>query len=696
MIRIVALFLAASASGQSLPGTKPLPPEPQAGWSADMVAGIDRMADRLLAAAPAKRAPDRTKLAAALGIELAPPSPGRMVLTGEGSIKSFSLEVTPGVFAEGVLHGTLTGPWVLLLPDADDTVEAAVSRHPAPAGGTLVAMQLISRGVAHSEDSRTGMRAHVSHREWIYRQAFVQGVSVPGLEVDAARALVGWIHRLDPQASISLIGEGEGGHVGLHLVALDERITRAALVGFFGPRESLWSEPIDRNLCGILRDFGAAELASMVAPRPLVVIPKALTPWEGVPRVPNARVLAAPGRIPAVSESDARSEALRAQRLRGGDWLRVAKPDADPMTELFGPNVGATAPTIILDPSRQQRLVSALTRHLQARFDLNDTVRQNAFWKRVPPKPADYPAFVALERRKFEQQVIGRLPDPDVPANVRSRLVRETDRVRVHEVMMDVWQGVPAWGWLAVPKDIPPGERRPVVVCQHGLEGLPEDVLNDRQDSAAYKPYRAFALRLAERGYVTFSPHNPYRGGDAFRVLQRKLQPLGLSLYSVINGQHRRILEWLGGLPEADPARIAFYGLSYGGKSAMRTPAVLDGYCLSICSGDFNEWVRKVGSTSMPMSYVRTHEYEIPEWNLGGTYNYAEMAALIAPRPFMVERGHADGVGLDEWVDHEFAKVRRHYVRIGRPGDAVIEHFDGGHWIHGVGTFEFLRRHLGR
>ena len=25
----------------------------------------------------------------------------------------------------------------------------------------------------------------------------------------------------------------------------------------------------------------------------------------------------------------------------------------------------------------------------------------------------------------------------------------------------------------------------------------------------------------------------------------------------------------------------------------------------------------------------------------------------IAPRPFMVERGHDDGVGLDEWVAFE-------------------------------------------
>ena len=48
----------------------------------------------------------------------------------------------------------------------------------------------------------------------------------------------------------------------------------------------------------------------------------------------------------------------------------------------------------------------------------------------------------------------------------------------------------------------------------------------------------------------------------------------------------------------------------------------------------------------------------MPEWNLGHTFNYAEMAALIAPRPFMVERGHNDGVGIDEMVAYEYAKVR--------------------------------------
>jgi hypothetical protein len=70
------------------------------------------------------------------------------------------------------------------------------------------------------------------------------------------------------------------------------------------------------------------------------------------------------------------------------------------------------------------------------------------------------------------------------------------------------------------------------------------------------------------------------------------------------------------------------------------------------------------------------------------------MAGLIAPRPFMVERGHGDGVGLDEWVSYEFAKVRSLYERLGIADRAELEFFDGPHTIHGVGTFQFLKKHL--
>ncbi|MCA9131464.1 MAG: hypothetical protein KDB22_30500, partial [Planctomycetales bacterium] len=190
-------------------------------------------------------------------------------------------------------------------------------------------------------------------------------------------------------------------------------------------------------------------------------------------------------------------------------------------------------------------------------------------------------------------------------------------------------------------------------------------------------------------------PQNLYIGHDKFRTLQRKANPLKKTLFSIIVPQHQQIVNWLKSQPNVDAERIAFYGLSYGGKSAMRIPPLVPDYCLSICSGDFNDWVDKNASTRENYSYVWTNEYEIFEFDLGSTFNYAEMAALIAPRPFMVERGHYDAVGIDERVASEFAKVRFLYsARLGIPQRCEIEWFNGPHTINGKGSFEFLDRHL--
>ncbi len=247
---------------------------------------------------------------------------------------------------------------------------------------------------------------------------------------------------------------------------------------------------------------------------------------------------------------------------------------------------------------------------------------------------------------------------------------------------------------LLLPKDLKPGERRPVVVTQHGLEGVPADTITDDTKSGAYGSYKAFSARLAERGFIVFAPHNPYRGVDKFRVLQRQANATGRSLFSVITAQHERILDWLSEQPFVDAKRIGFYGLSYGGKTAMRVPALLDRYCLSICSADFNEWATKCATVDSPYSYLYTIEYDMYEFNLAHTFNYAEMAALIAPRPFMVERGHHDGVAPDEWVAHEFARVRRFYAKLGIADRTEIEFFNGPHTINGQGAYRFLHKHL--
>lgn len=750
---LTALLAAAAAQ---LPGTQPLAPDPD--FSATMVAGVHRYLDRATEASVAGRAafwkrdtsspaaytasvkPNRERLARLLGVvdprlpvrELefvgGIGSPSLVAETADASIHRVRWPVFDGVHGEGLLIQPKgeTLARVISLPDAGmtperllgldgGTPESALLR----AGVQVVIPVLISRDADFSGSERLGRFTNASHREWIYRQSFILGRHVIGDEIQKVLALVDGFAAQPQSLPVCVTGMGEGGLLALYAGALDERIDSVNVAGHFAPRENLWREPLERSVFGLLREVGDAELASLIAPRRLAVLHDSYPDVAGPPTPgQGVRAVAAPGVLKAPPLAAVQAELQRALDLtRGldptwarlfeagassGEWLRHLLPEATADAVVARSAAKSRSSVVTISSSadlvreRQRRQVRELEAFHQRRLALVETERNESFWKPLPLQPLEaFEKRTAVERERFWNEVIGRLPDPDRPANPRSRLVRETDTVAIYEVVLDVWDDVFAWGWLALPKDLRAGERRPVVVCQHGLEGLPEHCFETDPAVRAFGAYKAFALRLAEQGYVTFAPHNPYRGMDAFRSLQRKLHPLGLSLYSVINGQHQRLLEWLKAQPFTRPDKIAFYGLSYGGKSAMRTPAVLTDYCLSICSGDFNEWVRKCATTDLPLSYVFTHEYEIWEWNLGGTFNYAEMAALIAPRPFMVERGHNDGVGIDEWVNYEFAKVRRLYNKLGLGERTEIEHFDGPHTIHGVGTFDFLRRHLG-
>ena len=719
---LLILFASLTLHAQVLPGTAPLEPNPD--FSAAMVAGIDRFALRRIESSKLTRKPNRDTLKAILGVvdqrlpitslELIGDTntPALVHETDRARVFRVRWPVFPGVHGEGLYVQPKAAPFarVIYIPDASSSPEKLVDEMLLTAGCEIVIPMLISRDSEFSTNEQFSIRTNIPHREWIYRQSFELGRHIIGYEIQKALSLVDGFKAQADQLPVLIAGVGEGGMIAMLSAAIDERIDAAYVLGHFGPRESVWEEPIYRNVFGLLRDFGDAEVASFIAPRPLAIQHLMFPELSGPPAAkPGERAIAAPGKLTAPTLDAAKAEVERAKALAPGTWIQlhtqdhgirevVAQVFKSPTADRILGAVENTGKPVVLEPdnTRQKRQLRELESFTQRLLVSTEAERDAQFWKRVPIKSvAEFEQHTVAERERFWNEVIGRLPNPDAPMNPKSRFVRETDTATIYEVTLDVWQDVFVWGWLCLPKDLKPGEKRPVIVCQHGLEGIPEDVFNPDPKSPAFAPYQAFALRLAEQGFITFAPHNPYRGRDAFRTLQRKLNPLGLTLYSVINGQHQRIIEWLKMQPFTQPDKIAFYGLSYGGKSAMRTPAVLTDYCLSICSGDFNEWVRKCVSTDMPMNYTTTGEYEIWEWNMGRTFNYAEMAALIAPRPFMVERGHDDGVGTDEWVNYEYAKVRRLYDKLGLADRTTIEHFNGPHMIHGVGTFEFLKDKLG-
>lgn len=646
-----------------------------------------------------------------------------------------------GMDAEGLFLRPKSEPIgrVVAIPDADWTPEmiSGLSEGPtrfaadfAALGCEVLIPTLVSRDHRYSGNPSIGKTTNLTHREFVYRQAFELGRHVIGFEVQKVLAAVDQFALRNEQGKdlpIGVVGVSEGGLLALYSGALDPRIDAVVVSGYFDRREKVWAEPIYRNVWGLLTHFGDAELAGMVAPRFLyleenIAIPQVLEAPSG------DRNIAAPGQILRPDPNSVSFEAKRAGMHwakmvhwddRGIGGVHHSPPDKTGETPLDTPTVrhlvshmtGGDAPLLATLPIkherqtlpavelRQQRQVEQMSRFTRRLLQQSHRTREQ-LWNTMDRSSVEsWNRDAQAMRQKIHAELIGRLPDPTVEPDPRTRKILEEADYVGYDVVLNVYPDVIASGILLLPKNLLPGERRPVVVCQHGLEGTPMDTI-EGPSSNGYRAYKSFSVELVKRGFIVYAPQNPYRGGDAFRAIQRKSNPLGRSLFSYIIPQHLVTLRWLAGLPQVDTARIGFYGLSYGGKTAMRVPPLLPptdtepGYALSICSADFNEWVAKNASIDAPFSYVWTPEYEIFEWNMGHLANYAELAALMSPRPFMVERGHDDGVGIDEWVAWEYAKVRRHYAKLGIPNQTEIEFFNGPHTIHGVGTFRFLRQHL--
>jgi dienelactone hydrolase len=753
---LIALLAAPALAADPLPGTQPL--NTDGDLAMQMVAGIDKYLLRELAAAADNRkkfwkldfsspeaylasvAPNRQRLGRILGVVdqrlpvkeldyVATTNTKTLVAEGDGyDIYAVRWPVLEGVDAEGLLLEPKRSPLacVVALPDADWTPEMLVGLAPgvpkesqfarrlAENGCQVLIPTLIDRKDTWSGNPKVKRSTNQPHREFIYRMAYEMGRHIIGYEIQKVLAAVDWFARVQNHPPIGVFGYGEGGLLALYSAAVDPRIDIAVVSGYFGLRDGLWQEPIYRNVWKLVREFGDAEIAGLIAPRQLIIEASKGPEIAGPPAPRQGRSGAAPGRLTSPSIDDAKREVARAQDIfarlplhKSRDMVFLNQVDHagfDATLHAFLQSVGSTNPlkgsgNVPSDVrknfnpgSRQHRQFNQLVELTQRLMRDSEHRRHESFWAKLDITSVQkYQASCQPVREQFWEEVIGKLPPPSLPANPRSRLSYDEPKWRGYEVVLDLYPDVFAYGILLLPKDLKPGERRPVVVCQHGLEGRPQDVVNPKKKTPYYN---SFGAQFADRGFIVYAPQNPYIGQDKFRVLQRKANPLGLSLFSFIVRQHERTLDWLAGLPFVDPDRIAFYGLSYGGKTAMRVPAILERYCLSICSADFNEWIWKNVSVDFPASYIFSGEYEMYEFNLGHTFNYAEMAALIAPRPFMVERGHNDGVGIDEWVAYEYAKIRRLYARLGLPDRTAIEFFNSGHEINGKGTFAFLEKHL--
>ena len=101
-----------------------------------------------------------------------------------------------------------------------------------------------------------------------------------------------------------------------------------------------------------------------------------------------------------------------------------------------------------------------------------------------------FQATIEPYREIFANEVIGRFDRPPCRRTSARGKIYDEPKFTGYEVVMDVFPDVIAYGILLLPKGIKDGEKRPVVVCQHGLEGRPQDVADPKVENPAYSPVR--------------------------------------------------------------------------------------------------------------------------------------------------------------------------------------------------------------
>ena len=326
-----------------LPDTRPLTMEGDI--ASELVAGVDRFLLRQLAESQGNRGrywnrdtaspraysqsidANRKRLAHILGLrDVRAPfdAPRLLATTSHSSIVAKSNRVTihavrwpviHDLTAEGLLivpHGDRKAD-IVAIPDAQQTPEQICGVGEKSSDVVPYALRLAESGcrvIVPTLINRRDRREKLPNREYLYRSAFELGRHLIGYELQKVLSAVDWFDRpKEGRVPMGVCGWGDGGMLALYAGALDERIDSISVSGYFTDRRNVWQEPLDRNVFGLLEQFGDAELASMIAPRNLVV------EASRGPEVTLPGGRGAPARTVTPDIAEVRSEVARARKL---------------------------------------------------------------------------------------------------------------------------------------------------------------------------------------------------------------------------------------------------------------------------------------------------------------------------------------------------------------------------------------------
>lgn len=304
--------------------------------------------------------------------------------------------------------------------------------------------------------------------------------------------------------------------------------------------------------------------------------------------------------------------------------------------------------------------------------------------------PSSYEKSLVPIREQLKE--IHALPPPKAVANSTPRfeLVGQDQVADIYRVWTEVFEGVEAYALYMVPRNLE--GKAPVIIAAHGGGGCPEAIC----DLDTRVNYRSFGYEAAKRGYIVYAPGMLMRvsyadppdprveGADRGELerlaAKRGLSTRALQVYQVIAGTKAL----LKARSETDADRIGMAGLSMGGGYTLTTAALWPEIKAAVCSGGLRSDAENASAD----------EAQFRSFKVDENLSRARSAALICPRPLMVQVGEADTVNPLDQAKNAIPYAEACYKKLGISDRFEFNVHPDGHVFENGAIFRFFGAHL--
>ncbi len=230
------------------------------------------------------------------------------------------------------------------------------------------------------------------------------------------------------------------------------------------------------------------------------------------------------------------------------------------------------------------------------------------------------------------QEVAGPLPGGErrVPLEIKEQSTTREKGVIRKKISFATEPGDRVPAWLLIPvENHPAPAKRPAVLCLH--QTIP--IGKDEPAGMGNNPELAYALELANRGYVTLAPDYPNFGEYKVNVYDLGYQ--SATMKAIWN--NLRAVDLLCSLKEVDRERIGTIGHSLGGHNSIFTAL-------------FDDRIKAIVSSCGYNAFSHYYRGNIAGWSHAGympllgdryqldlqkvPFDFPELIAALAPRAF--------------------------------------------------------------